>query len=132
MARPISKWNSPAGFSATLRYIALTLDSRSFGSKVTGVAMMFLLEKNWYVGCSAPHTDGEQILARHTDAELGGEAVVEGDEVAAQLGATSFVEIAGEGLGRSVAHRECVPRRLAARLAVKRGSSFEAQVERAP
>ena len=61
---------------------------------------MFLLVKELMSAGQPPHTDGEQVLARHADAKLGGEAVVEGDEVAAQLGATSFVEIAGEGLGR--------------------------------
>src|SRR6266849_1638058 len=41
-ARPISKWNSPCGSSATLRYIAFTLASSSFGSKATLVAVMVL------------------------------------------------------------------------------------------
>src|SRR5262249_53198967 len=43
IARPISKWNSPCGSSATLRYIALTLASRSLGSKVANVPMGLLL-----------------------------------------------------------------------------------------
>src|SRR5947207_15674906 len=43
IVRPISKWNSPCGFSATLRYIALTLDSSSLGSKLMIVAMSYLL-----------------------------------------------------------------------------------------
>ena len=73
--------------------------------------------------------DSQQILARYADAEFGREAVVEGNEVAPQLGAAALVEARRQRLGRTVAGRERVPCRLAARLAVERGSSLEAQIE---
>ena len=56
-------------------------------------------------------------------------SVVEGDKIASQLGAARLVEVTGERLGRSIAHREGVPRRLAAWLAIERGSLFEVEVE---
>src|SRR5581483_4446884 len=129
MARPISKWNSPRGFSATARYMALTLDSRSLGSKLTAVVIVSLLGRWSACRRSAADAEGQQVLAWHADAEFGREAIVEGDEVAAQLGATRFVEAGRQRLGGPISGRERLPGRLAIGLAIERGASLEPQIE---
>src|SRR4051794_27861063 len=60
---------------------------------------------------------------------LGAEAVVKGDEVPSQIGASTLVEASRERLRRPVAQRERLPRRLAARLAVEGSGALELQVE---
>ena len=93
---------------------------------VGDAAMNDRVERN---GRLAPAAERQPVGAWHGDAEFGGEAVVERDEVALQCLAAIVGQVRRQRPRRAVAGRERVPRGFRAGLAIEGDGLLEAQVE---
>ena len=76
-----------------------------------------------------PGSGGDEVVARHADTEVGGEAVVKGNEVALERPGVRFVQLADERAQGAIALDKGPPGRFAVGFAVERRAMLEGQIE---